>query len=70
MSDDAATTPPITKAWDMVDAAKADLENLSADEVEAELAAGVAAVFTPKDYRLGDIIAKLADLALSHRGDG
>ena len=28
---------------------------------------GVAAVFTPKDYRLGDIVAHLADLALAHR---
>ncbi|MEM9565214.1 MAG: protein meaA [Actinomycetota bacterium] len=31
------------------------------------LAAGVAAVYTPKDYRLGEIIAELADLALTHR---
>ena len=31
------------------------------------LDAGVAAVFTPKDYRLGDIIAELADLALERR---
>ncbi len=44
MSDDTTPGPSITKAWDMVDAAKADLENLSADEVEAELAAGVAVV--------------------------
>ncbi len=33
------------------------------------LAAGVAAVFTPKDYRLGDIITQLAELALAHRGE-
>jgi (2R)-ethylmalonyl-CoA mutase len=34
------------------------------------LGAGVAAVFTPKDYRLGDIVAELADLALAHRARG
>jgi (2R)-ethylmalonyl-CoA mutase len=27
------------------------------------LAAGVARVYTPKDFRLGDIVAELADLA-------
>lgn len=37
------------------------------DDRDVLLAAGVAAVFTPKDYRLGAIIAELADLALSHR---
>jgi 2-oxoisovalerate dehydrogenase E1 component len=31
------------------------------------LAGGVAAVYTPADYKLGDIIADLADLALAHR---
>jgi ethylmalonyl-CoA mutase len=29
--------------------------------------AGVARVFTPKDYRLGDIMGEIADLALAHR---
>ncbi len=31
------------------------------------LAHGVAAVFTPKDYRIADIVEHLADLALAHR---
>jgi (2R)-ethylmalonyl-CoA mutase len=33
------------------------------------LAAGVARVYTPKDYRLGDIVADIADLALQARQD-
>ncbi len=33
------------------------------------LAAGVAAIYTPKDYRLTEIIAELADLALTHRSE-
>ncbi len=38
------------------------------EEDQAELlAAGVAAVFTPKDYQIGDVIARLADLGLAHR---
>ncbi len=41
------------------------------DDDRAELlAGGVAAVFTPKDYRLGAIVAELADLALAHRANG
>jgi (2R)-ethylmalonyl-CoA mutase len=35
----------------------------------ALLAAGVARVYTPKDYRLGDIVADIADLALQARQD-
>jgi (2R)-ethylmalonyl-CoA mutase len=31
------------------------------------LAAGVARIYTPKDFRLADIMADLADLALSRR---
>ncbi len=33
------------------------------------LAAGVARVYTPKDYRLGDIMGDIADLALRRRGE-
>jgi hypothetical protein len=33
------------------------------------LAAGVARVYTPKDFRLGDIVADIADLALAARQD-
>jgi (2R)-ethylmalonyl-CoA mutase len=39
-----------------------------ADKV-ALLSAGVARVYTPKDYRLGDIMGDIADLALSRRGE-
>ena len=31
------------------------------------LAEGVAAVFTPKDYQIADIMEQMADLALAHR---
>jgi (2R)-ethylmalonyl-CoA mutase len=34
----------------------------------ALLAAGVAAVYTPKDYRLAEIMSDIANLALRHRG--
>jgi len=40
------------------------------DDRSELLAAGVAAVFTPKDYRLGAIVAELADLALANRANG
>ncbi len=58
------------------------LERIRAEGVEAPLVVGgiipdedrtalldggVAAVYTPSDYKLGDIIAELADLALTHR---
>ena len=58
------------------------LERLRAEGVDAPLVVGgiipdedratlidggVAAVYTPSDYKLGDIIADLADLALTHR---
>ena len=33
----------------------------------ALLAAGVAAIYTPKDFRLAAIVADLADLAAQHR---
>jgi (2R)-ethylmalonyl-CoA mutase len=38
-----------------------DVDRLALEE------AGVARVFTPKDYRLADIMAEIADLALAHR---
>jgi (2R)-ethylmalonyl-CoA mutase len=34
------------------------------------LAAGVAAVFTPKDYEMGEILVRLADLVAEHRRAG
>jgi (2R)-ethylmalonyl-CoA mutase len=37
-----------------------------ADRLELERA-GVARVYTPKDYRLGGIMDEIADLALAHR---
>ncbi|MCU1429308.1 MAG: (R)-ethylmalonyl-CoA mutase [Actinomycetia bacterium] len=36
---------------------------------EVLLAAGVARVYTPKDYRLGEIVSDIADLALRRRAD-
>ena len=33
----------------------------------ALLEAGVAEVFTPKDYELSEIMAKVADIAIAHR---
>ena len=37
------------------------------EDHEALLDAGVAAIFTPKDYQLADIVERLAELALTHR---
>jgi ethylmalonyl-CoA mutase len=34
------------------------------------LAAGVAAVYTPKDFEMGRLMADIADLAIAHRGGG
>lgn len=39
------------------------------DDQATLLAQGVAAVFTPKDYQLAEIVESLADLALLHRHD-
>ena len=33
------------------------------------LAAGVAAVYTPKDFELAKIMPDIADLAVAHRAD-
>ena len=41
----------IKKVWDMVDEAKKDLENLSVDQVKAELDAGTAVVVDIRDFR-------------------
>ncbi|MEZ5229469.1 MAG: rhodanese-like domain-containing protein [Acidimicrobiales bacterium] len=41
----------ITKAWDMVDVAKASLENLSAAQVESERQAGSAIIVDIRDHR-------------------
>ncbi|MEL7156633.1 MAG: cobalamin B12-binding domain-containing protein, partial [Actinomycetota bacterium] len=42
---------------------------IPAEDQPALLSQGVAAVFTPKDYELGEIVESLADLALRHRHD-
>lgn len=42
---------PITKAWDLVDEAKQHIENLSADQLKAELDAGTAVVVDIRDHR-------------------
>ena len=39
------------------------------DDQPKLLAAGVARVYTPKDFELGRIVADIADLAIAHRGD-
>ena len=41
----------IKKAWDMVDEAKSRIENLSVDQVAAELEAGTAVVLDIRDVR-------------------
>ncbi|MEY4131275.1 MAG: hypothetical protein RLZZ31_1399 [Actinomycetota bacterium] len=39
------------------------------DDQPKLLAAGVARVYTPKDFELGRIVADIAELAIAHRGD-
>lgn len=41
----------IKKVWDMVDEAKKDLENLSVEQVKAELDAGTAVLVDIRDFR-------------------
>ncbi len=41
----------IKKIWDLVDQAKADLENLSVEQVKAELDAGTAVIVDIRDFR-------------------
>jgi rhodanese-related sulfurtransferase len=48
MADDA---PKVVPAWDLVDRAKADLENLTPEQVKAELDAGRATVVDIRDVR-------------------
>ena len=43
--------PQIRKAWDMVDDAKKQIENLSVDEVKAALDAGDAVIVDIRDFR-------------------
>ena len=43
--------PQIRKAWDMVDEAKKEIENLSVEQVKAELDAGTATVVDIRDFR-------------------
>ncbi|MPY94309.1 MAG: rhodanese-like domain-containing protein [Acidimicrobiia bacterium] len=44
-------TPKVTRAWDLVDQAKEQIENLSAEQVKAELDAGTATVVDIRDFR-------------------
>ena len=44
-------TPKVTKAWDLVDQAKEHIENLSVEQVKAELDAGKATVVDIRDFR-------------------
>jgi rhodanese-related sulfurtransferase len=44
-------SPQIRKAWDMVDEAKKEIENLSVSEVKAEVDAGTAMVVDIRDFR-------------------
>lgn len=48
MADDA---PKVVRAWELVDRAKAELENLSPEQVQAELDAGRATVVDIRDVR-------------------
>ena len=51
MADAPEIHPQIRKAWDMVDEAKQEIENLSAEEVKAELDAGTAVIVDIRDFR-------------------
>jgi rhodanese-related sulfurtransferase len=42
---------PVKKAWDMVAEAKTEIENLSAEQVKAEMEAGTATVVDIRDHR-------------------
>ena len=42
---------PITKAWDLVAQAKQEIDNLSVEEVQAELEAGTAVICDIRDFR-------------------
>ena len=44
-------TPKVVKAWDLVDQAKEHIENLSAEQVKAELDAGSATIVDIRDFR-------------------
>jgi rhodanese-related sulfurtransferase len=44
-------TSQIRKAWDMVDEAKKDIDNLSVEQVKAELDAGSAVIVDIRDFR-------------------
>ena len=46
-----AAVSSVKKAWDMVDEAKREIENLSAEQVKAELDAGTATVVDIRDFR-------------------
>ncbi len=46
-----ASQPTVIKAWDLVDRAKAEIDNLSADELGAELDNGNTVVVDIRDFR-------------------
>jgi rhodanese-related sulfurtransferase len=46
-----ADAPQIRKAWDMVDEAKKEIENLSVEQVKAELDEGRAMIVDIRDFR-------------------
>ncbi len=45
------TPPPVIKAWDMVAAAKAEIDNLTVDETDAERQAGSTVIVDIRDFR-------------------
>ena len=48
---DAQESQPVTKVWSMVEQAKADLQNLSPEELKAEIDAGDTVVVDIRDHR-------------------
>ncbi len=65
MADEA---PKVTKAWDLVDQAKDDLENLTAEQVKAELDAGDATIVDIRDFRELYLQGKLPGAISAPRG--
>lgn len=48
---DAQQNQPVTRVWSLVEAAKKDLENLSAEQLKAEMDAGETVVVDIRDHR-------------------
>src|SRR3981189_3014971 len=61
-------TPQIRKAWDMVDEAKKDIDNLSVEQVKAELDAGSAVIVDIRDFRELYLKAKIPVAFHADRG--